>query len=80
MHHSQVSTNYPLNVRVSEVSEEHEGMKIQPLGNRDEVYNRFMKGCYEMYSIEDCDQYERDRVKMNLRQPQSMVNYTEYGF
>jgi len=77
MHYSQVSTNYPLNDRIPE---DHEGMKNQPLGNRQEIYNHFMKGCYEKYSFEECDSSERDRVEMSLRQPLSMVNYTEYGF
>ena len=41
-----------------------------------------MAGCREKYadSATSCDNTERDRVKMNKRQPASMTNYTEAGF
>merc|ERR1712232_37212 len=37
------------------------------------------KGCYNRYSWVSCRQTERDRVDMNLMQPQSMRNYTDIG-
>jgi len=50
------------------------------LGNRGDIYKRHMDGCYEFYNFEDCNQTESDRIAMNLRQPQSMVNYTKNGY
>jgi hypothetical protein len=49
------------------------------LGDRQGVYDDFMNGCRKVYG-ESCDLYENDRIVMNLRQPQSMVNYTSTGF
>jgi prolyl 4-hydroxylase len=43
-------------------------------------YDEFMRGCREAYPGSGCDNTERDRVKMNKRQPASMQNYTESGF
>jgi prolyl 4-hydroxylase len=39
-----------------------------------------MQGCYDAYGEESCDDYEGDRIVMSLRQPQSMLNYTNTGF
>jgi prolyl 4-hydroxylase len=41
-----------------------------------------MQGCRDKYGAKGhrCDQTEQDRIDMSLRQPQSMVNYTETGF
>ena len=41
-----------------------------------------MQGCRDFYGERGsrCDQTESDRIEMTLRQPQSMVNYTETGF
>ena len=42
----------------------------------------FMQGCRDHYGDKGhlCDTNEKDRIEMTLRQPQSMVNYTETGF
>ena len=52
-----------------------------PLGDKAAWYKNLINGCRE--SCERCkaacDQTERDRISMNRRQPQSMVNYTDFG-
>ncbi len=57
-------------------------MPVQRLGNRQDFYDTFMEGCRHHEAAEHaaCDETEADRIAMNLRQPQSMVNYTELGF
>jgi hypothetical protein len=50
------------------------------LPDQERIYQEFMKGCYEKYSQRHCDDYENDRIKMSLEQPQSMVNFTSTGF
>ena len=54
------------------------------LGNRSAAYHNFMEGCHEYYrskrQASRCDGTEADRLEMSLRQPQSMVNYTQTGF
>ena len=49
---------------------------------RKEAYDEFMEGCREAYGAKGhlCDVNEEDRIEMTLRQPQSMVNYTDTGF
>lgn len=92
--HSKVSTNYdylPHNdpkkssqTHPNYVSPPHEykDMPVQRLGNRQDFYDTFMEGCrhHERSEHAKCDETERDRIDMNLRQPQSMVNYTDLGF
>ncbi len=83
MHQAGVSTNYPWlphNVDPSiPVPPEYEGMPIQPLGNRQAVFDEYMAGCVERYG-DVCFRNERDRIEMNVRQIHSMINYTETGF
>jgi len=58
-------------------------MPIQPLGNRQQIYNDYLTTCRAYYGETDgskCDVYEYDRMIMNQRQPQSMQNYTKVGF
>jgi prolyl 4-hydroxylase len=52
------------------------------LGDRKKVYDDFMEGCRKHHGrkASRCDDTERDRIEMNNRQPQSMVNYTSTGF
>ncbi|CAB9496825.1 Ankyrin Repeat [Seminavis robusta] len=57
------------------------------LGTRTEkqqLYQENLEGCFEFYGQEEgkasCMYYEQARLDMNLRQPQSMVNYTKNGF
>jgi prolyl 4-hydroxylase len=49
---------------------------------RKEAYEEFMQGCREAYGNKGylCDSNEKDRIDMTLRQPQSMVNFTDTGF
>lgn len=52
-----------------------------PLGDKQTWYDELIGGCRK--SCERCDsacvQTESDRIVMNRRQPQSMVNYTDFG-
>lgn len=47
-------------------------MQLQPLGNRQSIYNNHLKSCREYYGLDGnkCDLYEYDRMLMNQRQPQ----------
>jgi len=61
------------------IPEESEDVKIEPLDRKD-IYSRYMEGCYDRYDQHTCEMHEKERVAQCLRQPQSMVNYTEYGY
>ncbi|KAG7347910.1 ankyrin repeat domain protein [Nitzschia inconspicua] len=50
------------------------------LPEQESIYGTFMEGCYAKYGSKHCDDYENDRIEMNLKQPESMVNYTDTGF
>lgn len=86
--HRRVSTNYPWLAHNSdknvEAPAQYKGMPLQVLGNRQVIYNEHLEGCREFYKksgdSRQCDVYEYDRILMNLRQPQSMENYTSTGF
>ena len=46
------------------------------LGDRQAVYDEYMRGCREQWGTKGavrCDANERDRLEMSRRQPQSMV-------
>jgi prolyl 4-hydroxylase len=43
-------------------------------------YHDMMKKCAAMYSQAECENNERDRMRMNLEQPKGQHNYTEIGF
>ncbi|KAL7535344.1 hypothetical protein ACHAXR_006433 [Thalassiosira sp. AJA248-18] len=93
-HHSRVSTNYdwlphndptkssPSHPNYVAPPREYKDVPVQRLGNRQDFYDDFMEGCrnHEGAEHEACDETEADRIAMNLRQPQSMVNYTDLGF
>lgn len=85
-HESSTSINYdylPHNALPSlyPTPQSYRDMPLQPLGDRQAVYQEFLQGCVDFYSNSNkCGDYERDRVTMNLRQPQSMINYTDMGF
>ncbi|CAB9496500.1 Ankyrin Repeat [Seminavis robusta] len=51
-----------------------------PLGDRQSFYEENIQGCEDFYQSGKCLTNERVRVKMSLRQPKSMVNYTELGY
>ena len=52
-----------------------------PLGDKATWYDNLINGCRESCDRckAACDQTEKDRILMNRRQPQSMVNYTDFG-
>jgi len=84
MHNAGVSTNYPdlpHNMYIANpIPPEFQGMPIQPLGDRQKVYDHYIEGCRKRYPGPACDDSEKARVEMSIRQPQSMVNYTTMGF
>jgi len=86
MHHEKVSTNYDwLTHNLYDdvpTPKQYKDMVVQPLGDREKIYNHMIEGCVKFYGDKGyrCLEYERDRVAMSLRQPQSMQNYTKTGF
>jgi hypothetical protein len=85
--HSKVSTNYPwlphnVDPENNPTPPEYEGMPLQVLGNRKQLYQNFIRGCEDYYPTEKESRRrtEADRVKMSLRQPTSMQNYMDFGF
>lgn len=53
-----------------------------PLGNKQQDFDDYMAGCVDYYDTKGnrCLANEADRIKMSLRQPAGMYNYTEMGF
>ena len=53
-----------------------------PLGNKQQDFDDYMAGCVDYYDTKGsrCWANEADRIKMSLRQPAGMYNYTEMGF
>lgn len=87
MHNMKVSNNYPwlphnADPQNNPTPPEYAGMPIQWLGNKQEQYDKMIKGCSVKYPKPKgiCAQVELDRVQMALRQPSSMQNYTDLGF
>lgn len=83
----EVSTNYPwlphnMDPENNPTPEKYEGMPIQLLGNIKERYDNMIEGCAKAYPRPRgiCEQTERDRVDMSIRQPRAMQNYTDIGF
>ena len=79
MHHAMASTNYawlPHNVDPSlPTPDEFKDLPVTPLPNRQDAYEDFINGCFEKWGAKGkrrCEQTERDRIEMSLRQPQSM--------
>ena len=51
------------------------------LPGRQDFYDHFLETCRSHNTKpEICDENEVDRIDMNIRQPQSMVNYTSLGY
>jgi prolyl 4-hydroxylase len=88
MHHDRVSTNYPwlphnIDPERNPIPDEHNGTKIQPLGNVKERYEKFMNGCVDYWGEEKgqlCIANEKSRIEMSTNQPRSMRNFTDTGF
>lgn len=62
---------------------QYQGKPIQYLGDKQTWYSNLINGCVAHYGDKGgrrCLNNERERVQMSVRQPQSMVNYTEHGF
>ena len=53
----------------------HAQIKDGPLGDRSKIYEHFMDGCRKEFPKKKskCDEGEKGRIAMNLRQAQSMV-------
>ncbi len=73
--YSGVDVSYPIH------SDKVIPADMNPLGDKQTWYDELIGGCRK--SCERCDsacvQTESDRIVMNRRQPQSMVNYTDFG-
>lgn len=89
MHHHSVSTNYPWLPHNQDPNiltpDRYKDMVIQPLGDVQARYEKFMKGCFAYYETtrgkgDRCYDTEDDRIAMTYRQPASMRNYTKEGF
>jgi hypothetical protein len=55
---------------------EYEGVPIQTLGDKQQFYEDYMQGCRDYWGENEghhCDNTEKDRIEMNIRQPKSMV-------
>ena len=50
----------------------HDTKVHEVLGGRQEAYDHFLNGCYGREGKSGCDGYEKMRISMNVRQPQSM--------
>jgi hypothetical protein len=80
--HHRVSENYPwlahnVDPDSNTASPLMKMSPLQVLGDRHRLYVEHLKGCRENSEISsECDQYELNRLLMNLRQPQSVKNYT----
>lgn len=62
-----------------------EVVKNNPLGDRQSFYENNIQGCVDFYGGTKgigsrCLSNEAVRVKMSLRQPKSVFNYTETGY
>ncbi len=75
IHNAKVSTNYPwlphnVDPANNPTPKEYENMPIQYLGNVQQRYDDFMQGCRDHYNKRPraCDQTEKDRISMSLRQ------------
>lgn len=86
MHHRNVSSNFdwlPHNLDESVTTPpEYEEVSIQPLGDKQAFYDNMIQGCVDFYGEKGsrCLDNEKERVRMSLRQPKSMVNYTTLGY
>lgn len=87
MHRATVSTNYAwlphnLDHEKNAAPSEYENMPVQVLGNKQSFYDENIQGCMDYYTSGKhlCLSTEQERIGMNLRQPQSMQNYTDLGF
>lgn len=78
IHHEKISSNYPWLPHNLDPSlptpKEFRDQVIQPLGNKEKFYERFLDACVKHYGAKGtrCIANENDRISMSLRQPQSM--------
>jgi len=87
IHKWDVSTNYPwlphnVDPAKNPTPKQYQEVPLQPLGDMQKAYDEFLQGCKDHYGKKGraCEQTESDRIAMNVRQPQSMQNYTDIGF
>ena len=82
MLHESVSTNFdylPHNVDPENhpIPEEFVGMPVQPLGDRQAFFRKYLDGCRK--KSDDCDKSEYNRIQMINRQPRSMKVCSPHG-
>ena len=70
--HAQETADYGVDVSFPI---HHFKLKDGPLGDRSGIYEEFMAGCRKFYGkkASSCDEGEKGRLAMSLRQTQSMV-------
>ena len=53
-----------------------------PLGDKQQEFEDYLNGCVDYYEVKGkrCRSNEEDRIRMSLRQPKGMYNYTQMGF
>jgi len=80
--HKPECSSYGVDVSFPIHNENVSPVKNNPLGDRAAAYEEFIEGCRAFYGkkADRCDQTEKDRIAMSLRQPQSMQNYTDIGY
>lgn len=57
-----------------------DGCDSSMLDHRQEFYDNYMQGCNDHYGKGSCNEEEESRWRMNIRQPQSMINMTKTGY
>ena len=79
IHNAKTSSNFdwlPHNIdpENNAVPANYRDMPVQYFGDKQSLYDESMQGCRDFYShvAYVCDQTEKDRIQMNLRQPKSM--------
>jgi hypothetical protein len=90
MHHDEASSNYPwlphnVNPTYYPIPDRYRDMVLQPLGNVQERYHRYMEGCFNYWEKQSgkgglCYDYDADRIDMVSKQPHSVRNYTAIGY
>jgi hypothetical protein len=67
------------------IPDRYRDMVLQPLGNVQERYHRYMEGCFNYWEKQSgkgglCYDYDADRIDMVSKQPHSVRNYTAIGY
>mmetsp|Transcript_21855 Transcript_21855/g.62276 ORF Transcript_21855/g.62276 Transcript_21855/m.62276 type:complete len:476 (-) Transcript_21855:58-1485(-) len=50
------------------------------LGDKVSFYENYMDGCRQKFGADVCNNNENERIEMNTRQPNSLLNFTDKGY